>query len=99
MFSKSWCPYCKSSKKILTNHGLKYTVIELDEIKNGWIMHLALVEISRHETVPNIFIMGIHIGGNSNLQNAVKSGTLDKLVKKIEEKNKLMDKNKESESS
>ena len=78
----------------MTDHGLKYTVIELDEIKNGWIMQEALFDIARQDSVPNIYIMGIHIGGNSNLETAAKSGRLERFVERLAEKNsKMIDKN------
>lgn len=31
VFSKSYCPYCKATKKTLENAGAKYTVYELNE--------------------------------------------------------------------
>lgn len=31
VFSKSYCPYCKATKKTLDNAGAKYTVYELNE--------------------------------------------------------------------
>jgi glutaredoxin 3 len=32
VFSKSYCPYCKSSKALLTGIGAPYFVLELDQI-------------------------------------------------------------------
>ena len=32
VFSKSYCPYCKASKDLLTQLGAKYEVLELDQI-------------------------------------------------------------------
>jgi glutaredoxin 3 len=32
VFSKSYCPYCKASKDLLTKLGAKYEVLELDQI-------------------------------------------------------------------
>lgn len=31
VFSKSYCPYCQSSKKVLNKLNAKYTVLELDQ--------------------------------------------------------------------
>lgn len=31
VFSKSYCPYCKATKKTLENAGAKFTVYELNE--------------------------------------------------------------------
>lgn len=32
VFSKSYCPYCSSSKQLLSSFDAKYTVVELDEL-------------------------------------------------------------------
>ena len=32
VFSKSWCPYCKASKELLSRLGAKVEVLELDQI-------------------------------------------------------------------
>ncbi|KAE8317882.1 hypothetical protein BDV41DRAFT_561074 [Aspergillus transmontanensis] len=68
VFSKSYCPYCKSSKSLLSQLNAKYLTIELDEESDGSAIQDALVEISGQRTVPNIFIKQKHIGGNSDLQ-------------------------------
>ncbi|KAF7714260.1 Glutaredoxin [Penicillium ucsense] len=68
VFSKSYCPYCKSSKDLLNKNGAKYKLLELDELEDGADIQKALEEISNQRTVPNIFIKQKHIGGNSDLQ-------------------------------
>lgn len=32
VFSKSWCPYCKASKALLSELGVKPYIIELDQV-------------------------------------------------------------------
>jgi hypothetical protein len=32
VFSKSYCPYCKSSKALLSEKGAKYFLMELDQV-------------------------------------------------------------------
>ncbi|KAJ5208328.1 hypothetical protein N7449_002707 [Penicillium cf. viridicatum] len=68
VFSKSYCPYCDSSKKLLDGLNTKYTALELDQDEEGAAIQSALAEISGQRTVPNIFINKKHIGGNSDLQ-------------------------------
>ncbi|KAJ5551344.1 hypothetical protein N7535_000705 [Penicillium sp. DV-2018c] len=68
VFSKSYCPYCDSSKKLLKSLDAKFTVLELDQDEEGSAIQAALAEISGQRTVPNIFIKQKHIGGNSDLQ-------------------------------
>lgn len=67
--SKSYCPYCKQTKALLAQFkDAKPTILELDELDNGADLQAALAEISGQRTVPNVFIGGKHIGGNSDLQ-------------------------------
>ena len=32
VFSKSYCPYCREAKKLLSDSGAKFLAIELDQI-------------------------------------------------------------------
>lgn len=78
VFSKSYCPYCNSTKKLLNETGAKFYTIELDQVDDGNDIQAALQEISGQRTVPNIFIGKKHIGGNSDLQ--AKKGELKSLL-------------------
>jgi len=79
VFSKSYCPYCKASKALLTELGANFYAIELDQVDDGAEIQDALQEISAQRTVPNIFIGKKHIGGNSDLQ--AKKAELPELLK------------------
>ncbi|CAL5867374.1 uncharacterized protein PFLUO_LOCUS1592 [Penicillium psychrofluorescens] len=79
VFSKSYCPYCNASKKLLTELGAKYETMELDLIDDGSAIQNALQEITNQRTVPNVFIAQKHIGGNSELQ--AKKSELPALLK------------------
>ncbi|EAS32681.3 glutaredoxin [Coccidioides immitis RS] len=68
VFSKSYCPYCKATKSLLSSEGAKYFTMELDQVDDGAAIQAALEEITNQRTVPNIFIDHKHIGGNSDLQ-------------------------------
>ncbi|KAJ5257069.1 hypothetical protein N7478_013173 [Penicillium angulare] len=81
VFSKSYCPYCNSSKELLKQVGAQYKAIELDQIDDGDAIQAALQEISGQRTVPNIFIGQQHIGGNSDLQ--AKKSQLPQLLKAV----------------
>ncbi|KAF3929255.1 Glutaredoxin-C1 [Arthrobotrys entomopaga] len=69
VFSKSYCPYCRAAKTLLTERNANFNVMELDLIDDGAEIQEALKQISGQNTVPNIFIGGKHIGGNSDLQS------------------------------
>ncbi|KAL6947387.1 Glutaredoxin-1 [Hanseniaspora vineae] len=82
---KSYCPYCHATLNTLLKDKKipesKINLLELDTMKDGAEIQDALAEISGQRTVPNIYILGKHIGGNSDLQQLDKEGKLDELLK------------------
>ncbi|GAB7345037.1 hypothetical protein MBLNU457_3453t1 [Dothideomycetes sp. NU457] len=80
VFSKSYCPYCKASKELLTKLGANFEVLELDQIDDGAAIQDALQEMTNQRSVPNIFIGKQHIGGNSDLQSLSKDSLKQKLT-------------------
>lgn len=85
--SKSYCPYCRAAKQTLFEELKvpmdKAVVLELDEIEEGRDIQQALAEINGQNTVPNIYIDGQHIGGNSDLQKLKQTGKLQPLLQKV----------------
>lgn len=82
VFSKTYCPYCHNTKRILDGLNAKYTAYELNQESDGDDIQAALHKMTGQRTVPNIFIGRVHIGGNSDLERVVRNG---KGGKKIEE--------------
>ncbi|KAF2001823.1 glutaredoxin, partial [Amniculicola lignicola CBS 123094] len=78
VFSKSYCPYCRATKQLLTASGAKFYAIELDQVDDGSAIQSTLASLTGQSTVPNIFINKQHIGGNSDLQ--AKKGELKNLL-------------------
>ena len=63
IITKPGCPFCTSAKELLKEHGIDY-----EEIRLGKDASLrSLRAISGHETVPQVFIGGRHIGGSEEL--------------------------------
>ncbi|RMY24451.1 hypothetical protein D0867_01374 [Hortaea werneckii] len=79
VFSKSWCPYCKATKSLLSELGAKPYILELDQVDDGADIQDALQEMTNQRSVPNVFINKKHMGGNSDLQ--AKKGELPQLLK------------------
>ncbi|KAH3931717.1 hypothetical protein HBI25_134030 [Parastagonospora nodorum] len=79
VFSKSYCPYCRQAKELLSQSGAKFYAIELDQVDDGSAIQSTLGEMTGQTTVPNIFIAKEHIGGNSDLQ--AKKNNLKTLLK------------------
>merc|ERR1719343_748091 len=80
VFSKSYCPFCKKTKKSLAKLGVDVTIYELDEMGNGDEIQENLLEVSGQKTVPNVFINGEHLGGNDDTQKAIKEGKLQDML-------------------
>jgi glutaredoxin 3 len=78
VYSKSYCPFATQTKKLLQSKGVAATIIELDNVPNGTAIHNALKVVSGQNTVPNTYIAGEHIGGNSEIQGLASSGALKK---------------------
>ncbi|KAK4210049.1 thioredoxin-like protein [Rhypophila decipiens] len=83
VFSKSYCPYCKNTKRILDGLKANYKSYELNEENDGSELQAALYDISGQRTVPNIYIGKTHIGGNSDLESVVKNGKDGKSLKEL----------------
>lgn len=79
--SKTYCPYCSATKKLIDEIYPEAYILELDTLDDGDDIQNALLQISGQRTVPNVYINGKHIGGNSDLQALGK----DKIKKLIEE--------------
>ncbi|GAV48563.1 hypothetical protein ZYGR_0K00680 [Zygosaccharomyces rouxii] len=82
--SKTYCPYCQATLKTLFTD-LKFPeaqaiVLQLNTMDDGQDIQDALYEINGQRTVPNIYIDGKHIGGNSDLQELNAAGKLEGLL-------------------
>lgn len=90
IFSKSYCPYCRETKgtfkRLLGELGfgddITFNVIELDTLpeNDGPLIQNELYEITGQSTVPNVFIRGMHIGGNSDIQHLLQNNELTTMI-------------------
>ena len=55
-------------------------VHELDQMSNGYAIQDELYNKTGQGTVPNVFVRGEHVGGNSDTYAAHRSGKLRKLL-------------------
>ncbi|KLK91750.1 glutaredoxin [Microvirga vignae] len=78
LYTKSWCPYCASAKKLLAQKGASYTEIDIEA--NPEKRTEMIEKAGGHTTVPQIFIRGRHIGGSDDLHALVDKGQLDPLL-------------------
>jgi|GEM_PF-924403 len=89
VYSKSYCPYCDMAKKLLETNGIEYEAVEINTVTNSLVVQAILFNLTGQKTVPNIFIGGKHIGGNSEIQQLAKSGTLKTILEESGIKNSL----------
>jgi len=64
LFSKSKCPYCTNMKEYFKKKGISYQLVELDKPENQALQPV-LIQRTKHETVPQIFVDGNFIGGTT----------------------------------
>lgn len=83
IFSKTWCPYCKRAKALLTSKFADETtkILELDELDEGSEIQNYLAEKTGQRSVPNIFINQKHVGGCDKVVALDSEGKLAGLVK------------------
>ncbi|CAM9197925.1 unnamed protein product, partial [Ectocarpus fasciculatus] len=72
IFSKSYCPFCKRTKKLFENLHIEYKAFELDEMTEGADIQRLLLSKTGQRTVPNVFVSGQHLGGNDDTARAQK---------------------------
>ena len=80
IFSKSFCPYCKNTKRLFLEKNIEAKIYELDQILRGHEIQHALLLMTGQKTVPNVFVKGIHIGGDDDTAKAFKNGTIKDLL-------------------
>jgi glutaredoxin 3 len=74
VYSTDYCAYCSRAKKLLAARGIPFTEHDVteDPERRRW-----LVDVTGQRTVPQIFFGDDPIGGCSDLEALIKSGTLD----------------------
>ncbi len=77
IYSKEWCPYCNKAKALLKSNGLDYEEIDTTHDE---ALEQEMIERSRRQTVPQIFIDDISIGGYDDLSQINATGELDRML-------------------
>ncbi|MBP0590046.1 glutaredoxin 3 [Paraburkholderia sp. LEh10] len=77
IYTTPTCPYCHAAKALLTNKGLSYKEIN---VQNDRTTALALIERTGRRTVPQIFVGETHVGGFDDLNALETAGRLDPLL-------------------
>jgi len=81
LFALEWCEFCWATRKLFKAHNIAYRSIDLDSVAYqtddwGGRVRRAVGARVGAPTIPQAFIRGELIGGNAEMFDAVRSGTL-----------------------
>jgi len=78
IYSGETCPHCSAAKALLKSKNVEYE--EIDIWKDPAKAKEMLQKTNGARTIPQIFIGDHLVGGNDQLQEANRSGELDKFL-------------------
>jgi glutaredoxin 3 len=77
IYTKSYCPFCQRAKELLRIKGVAF--VEYD-VTNDLAKEKEMKELSGRDTVPEIFVDGMLLGGCTDLFELDEKGGLDRLM-------------------
>ena len=85
LFALEWCEFCWSVRKMLAKYEIDYQSFDLDSVayqedNKGGDIRAAIYEDTGLKTIPQIYIGGVHIGGATELFDACRDGSMQKLL-------------------
>jgi cysteine synthase A len=83
LFALEWCEFCWSVRKLFKRLGIAYRSIDLDSVEyqaddRGGKIRAVLAQRTGSPTIPQIYLGGEHVGGCTELFDAVRDGTLQR---------------------
>lgn len=77
MYSTGFCPYCVMARRLLSNKGVSFSEIRVDEEQGR---REEMTRVTGRRTVPQIFVGDTHVGGFDDLAALDRAGGLDPLL-------------------
>ena len=77
IYTANRCTYCNATKRLLDNKGIKYREVLIDDDP---VLRKEMLVRAQRQTVPQIFIGDVHIGGFDDLTELNHEGKLDELL-------------------
>lgn len=77
LYGTRFCPYCIAARRLLASRDIDFEDISVD---NDRALRQHMEQISGRNTVPQIWVGEIHIGGYTELAALANSGQLDTLL-------------------
>ena len=79
LFALEWCEFCWAVRKLFAKLGITYKSVDIDSVAFlerdlGTRIRASLKERCASPTIPQIFIGGVHVGGATDLFEAIPSG-------------------------
>ena len=78
IYSSSYCPYCSAAKRLLAKKGVAYEEIDIDGYPA--VREEMRAKSGGLNTVPQIWIGDVHVGGCDELHALDAAGKLDPLL-------------------
>ena len=83
LFALEWCEFCWSVRKLFARMGIRYRSIDLDSLPyqaddRGGKIRAVLAQRIGSPTIPQVYVSGKHIGGCTELFDAVRDGSLQR---------------------
>jgi glutaredoxin 3 len=78
VYTKDYCPYCVAAKNLLTQKGVAFSEIDVQNDQKAYDEMLR--KVAPRRTVPQIFIGGTGIGGYDDMKKLDADGKLDSLL-------------------
>ncbi|HEY9052509.1 MAG TPA: glutaredoxin 3, partial [Gammaproteobacteria bacterium] len=77
VYYSPFCPYCTWAKQLLDGKGVEYSMINVNDDE---MIRQEMEDRSGRNTVPQIFIGEVHVGGFDDLSALDRQGGLDPLL-------------------
>ena len=86
LFALEWCEFCWSVRKFFGQLGIEYQSIDLDSVAyqendRGGKIRAVLADRTGSPTIPQIFVGGEHIGGATELFDAMRDGSMQQRLR------------------
>lgn len=79
IYTRDWCGYCSSAKRLLDEKGVRYT--EHNATAEPSARQEMIQRANGRMTFPQIFVGAVHVGGCDELYALEAQGKLDSLLR------------------
>jgi len=85
MFALEWCEFSWAARKLLTRLGIAFKSVDIDSLAFqqhdlGTRIRAVLKERTGVPTIPQFWIGGTHVGGTTDLFDAMRAGRMQQLL-------------------